>query len=35
VLTRCGFTRTGTAVDPGLGQEVWRWELRLAPTAPY
>jgi [ribosomal protein S5]-alanine N-acetyltransferase len=34
VLTRCGFIRTCTAVDPGLGQEVWRWELRLETAAP-
>jgi [ribosomal protein S5]-alanine N-acetyltransferase len=29
VLTRCGFARTATAVDPDLDREVWRWELDL------
>jgi RimJ/RimL family protein N-acetyltransferase len=28
VLERCGFTRTGSTTEPGVGT-VWRWELSL------
>lgn len=32
VLTKCGFHRTATVIDPdGDGFEVWRWELDVSP----
>jgi RimJ/RimL family protein N-acetyltransferase len=31
VLSKCGFTRDGVAIDPDEG-EVWRWRLVLAPV---
>lgn len=32
VLRRCGFLKTGDAIDPDDGP-VWRWELSLTPRA--
>jgi hypothetical protein len=36
VLSRCGFSHVGDAVDPAAGVNgvVWRWELALGPIPP-